>query len=216
MNGHDLRRSPRLPNLTPKRARTLHLSTVLLLLMVGCATTPEQRLAKEESKANRREWELQQQRAEQQADWERIQERHRMEENANAHPQASPFDWSRLNLHPLTEHLRENARKAQPWNIGGNRTGHSEIYLPVSRPGSRVEAVAVLKVIENDSKAIIKRRNGEMFLIDYGVGVLSIGRYEGKAVWIYSPGSFCGAGASVMLTEDDQKAPIWGVEEIPQ
>lgn len=83
-------------------------------------------------------------------------------------------------------------------------------------PRSPVEAVAVLKVMDSDYKAIIQRRNGETFLIEYGVGVISIWRYEGKAVLIHSPGLFCGVGSSIILPDDDQKARIWDAEQIEQ
>ncbi len=71
------------------------------------------------------------------------------------------------------------------------------------------EAVILLKVMDYDSKAIIQRRNGDQYLIEYGVGVISIWRYEGKAVLIHSPGLFLGVGSSIILPDDDQKARIW-------
>jgi hypothetical protein len=70
--------------------------------------------------------------------------------------------------------------------------------------------------MDSDYKAIIQRRNGEMYLIEYGVGVISIWRYEGKAVLIHSPGLFCGVGSSIILPDDDQKARIWNAEQIQQ
>ena len=72
----------------------------------------------------------------------------------------------------------------------------------------------VLKVMDRDNKAIIQRRNGESYLIEYGVGVISIWRYEGKAVLIHSPGLFCGVGSSINLPDDNQKAPIWKADQI--
>ncbi len=83
-------------------------------------------------------------------------------------------------------------------------------------PRSPVEAVALLKVMDSNCRAIIQRRNGEMYLIEYGVGVISIWRYEGKAVLINSPGLFCGVGSSIILPDADQKARIWNAEEIQQ
>lgn len=89
------------------------------------------------------------------------------------------------------------------------------IFLPLflslfaSSVFADTEAVIMLKVMDSDSKAIIQRRNGDQYLIEYGVGVISIWRYEGKAVLIHSPGLFLGVGSSVILPDDDQKARIW-------
>jgi hypothetical protein len=71
------------------------------------------------------------------------------------------------------------------------------------------EAVILQKVMDTDSKAIIQRKNGEQHLIEYGIGVLSIWRYEGKVVIIDSPGLFLGVGSSIILSDADQKARIW-------
>ena len=77
-----------------------------------------------------------------------------------------------------------------------------------------VEAVYVRKVLDSSDKVIIQRRNGEVWLLEYGVGVISIWRYEGKVVLIRSPGFFAGVGSEVMLTDDNETAPIWEAEEI--
>lgn len=68
--------------------------------------------------------------------------------------------------------------------------------------------------MDNDYKAVIQRRNTETFLIEYGVGVLSIWRYEGREVFIYSPGLFCGVGATLILPEDRQQARIWNAQQL--
>ncbi|WP_122922067.1 hypothetical protein [Brevibacillus nitrificans] len=46
-------------------------------------------------------------------------------------------------------------------------------------------------------------------MIEYGVGVISIWMYEGKTVFISSPGIFAGAGSKVILPDVNQEAPIW-------
>src|SRR5258708_23079061 len=84
------------------------------------------------------------------------------------------------------------------------------------RPSLRagVEAVYVSKVLDSSDQVIIRRRNGEVWLLEYGVGVISIWQYEGKAVLIKSPGIFGGVGSEIILTDDDENAPIWNAEEI--
>jgi hypothetical protein len=83
------------------------------------------------------------------------------------------------------------------------------LFLFASSLFADTEAVLLLKVMDSDNKAIIQRRNGDQYLIEYGVGVISIWRYEGKAVLIHSPGIFLGVGSSIILPDDDQKARIW-------
>jgi hypothetical protein len=76
------------------------------------------------------------------------------------------------------------------------------------------EYVTVIKVLQNDDKGIIERRNGERWLIEKGVGAISFWRYEGKKILIYSPGMFCGVGSKVILSDDQQEARIWNAEQI--
>jgi hypothetical protein len=77
-----------------------------------------------------------------------------------------------------------------------------------------VEAVYVRKVLDSSDQVIIQRRNGEVWLLEYGVGVISIWQYEGKAILIKSSGIFGGVGSEIILTDDDETAPIWNAEEI--
>jgi hypothetical protein len=71
------------------------------------------------------------------------------------------------------------------------------------------EAVLLQKVDEINDKAVIMRRNGEQYEIQYGVGVISISSFLGKAVVINSPGIFLGVGSSIVLPGRDQSARIW-------
>ena len=64
------------------------------------------------------------------------------------------------------------------------------ILFVCSTADAGVEAVLVKKAM--DDKAIVVRANGEMYLIEKGVGCLSLWRYEGKRVYINSPGLFLG------------------------
>ncbi|RNB92676.1 hypothetical protein EDM56_00585 [Brevibacillus fluminis] len=71
------------------------------------------------------------------------------------------------------------------------------------------ERVYLHKVMDSDSKALIVRANGDMYMIQYGVGVISIWRYEGKTVYISSPGLFAGVGSKIILPDVSQEARIW-------
>jgi hypothetical protein len=74
------------------------------------------------------------------------------------------------------------------------------------------EFVFIQKVM--DDKAIVVRSNGTTYLIEKGVGCLSLWRYEGKRVLIDSPGLFLGVGSRLLIPEIDQSCRIWNAEEI--
>jgi hypothetical protein len=76
------------------------------------------------------------------------------------------------------------------------------------------ESVLLVKVLRDDDKLIIQRRNGERWMITKGVGALAAYRYEGRMVIINSPGLFCGVGSTLVLIDDGQEARIWNAEEI--
>jgi|GEM_PF-2205925 hypothetical protein len=75
-----------------------------------------------------------------------------------------------------------------------------------------VEAVFVKKAM--DDKAIVVRANSEMYLIEKGVGCLSLWRYEGKRVYINSPGLFLGVGSSLLIPDAEQQCRIWNSESL--
>lgn len=76
------------------------------------------------------------------------------------------------------------------------------------------ESVLLVKILRGDDKLIVQRRNGEQWMITKGAGVSSAFRYEGKLIVISSPGSFCGAGSTLVLVDDGQEARIWEAESL--
>jgi len=86
------------------------------------------------------------------------------------------------------------------------------VLFPSKAIAASVEAVYVSKVLDTDYKAIIVRSNGDAYLIEYGIGVLSLWRYEGRTVLVYSPGLFAGIGSKIIIPERDQEARIWDSE----
>jgi len=86
------------------------------------------------------------------------------------------------------------------------------ILMASSAAHAGVEAVTVQKVM--DDKAIIVRGNAEMFLIEKGVGCLSLWRYEGKRVYVNSPGLFLGVGSSLLIPDAGQECRIWNSESL--
>jgi len=88
------------------------------------------------------------------------------------------------------------------------------LMCPLRLSASGFEKVYLKKVMDSDYKAIIERSNGDMYLIEYGVGVLSLWRYEDKYAYIDSPGLFAGTGSTIVLPDIDQEAHIWNCEEM--
>lgn len=88
------------------------------------------------------------------------------------------------------------------------------IWLMGNSVFAMTEYVTVVKVLRDDDKGIIQRKNGERWLIEKGVGALSFWRYEGKSVLIHSSGLFCGVGSKLILPDDDQEARIWNAERL--
>lgn len=84
--------------------------------------------------------------------------------------------------------------------------------LPVSAAAQRGEYVTVQKV--TDDTAIIVRSTGATYVIEKGVGCLSLWRYEGKRVVINSPGLFLGVGSRLLIPDMDQECRIWQSDEI--
>lgn len=77
-----------------------------------------------------------------------------------------------------------------------------------------VEEVYVSKVLDNDDKAIIQRDNGETYLIEKGVGCLSLWSFEGRKIIIQSPGIFLGVGSSIVLPNRNQECRIWDSKQM--
>lgn len=86
------------------------------------------------------------------------------------------------------------------------------IVFACSTVHAGVEAVLVNKAM--DDKAIVVRANGDRFLIEKGIGCLSLWRYEGKRVYIDSPGLFLGVGSKLLILDAEQQCRIWNSESL--
>jgi len=76
------------------------------------------------------------------------------------------------------------------------------------------EWVYVAKILDDDDKGIIVRKDGNGYQIEKGAGCLSFWRYEGKQVLISSPGLFLGVGSRLLLPEAGQECRIWDSEDL--
>lgn len=87
--------------------------------------------------------------------------------------------------------------------------------LAASPAAAEVESVFVVKFIEgSDEHVIVERANGDSYLLELGVGCLSVWRYEGGEVLIRHSGLFDGVGTELLLPDDDEQCTIWESDEI--
>lgn len=78
---------------------------------------------------------------------------------------------------------------------------------------AKIEEVVVLKVFDSKDKVMVQRTNGEIWLLEYGIGCLSLWRYEGKTIYVVSSGLFAGIGSKIIL-EDGGECRIWDSEQL--
>ena len=72
-----------------------------------------------------------------------------------------------------------------------------------------METVTFEKEIDSDH-ILIRRRLGELWILEYGVGCLSLSiMLPGKEIIIYSPGLFAGIGSKILIPSRDQECRIW-------
>jgi hypothetical protein len=64
-------------------------------------------------------------------------------------------------------------------------------------------------------RALIVRRSGEPWLLEYGTGCLGISRYQGRQVLVVSPGLFfAGIGSQIALADGSGVCRIWNSEQL--
>ena len=80
---------------------------------------------------------------------------------------------------------------------------------PILTPDT--ESVSVYKIVDYD-RALITRKNNEAWILEKGIGCLSLDFYEGQHILIYSPGLFAGVGSKIILPDRDQICIIWDAE----
>ncbi len=79
---------------------------------------------------------------------------------------------------------------------------------------SELEAVSIVNAVDYDH-VLIRRRNGELWLLQYGVGCLSLSiALPGKTVYIYSPGLFAGIGSKILIPDRSQDCRIWNSQRL--
>lgn len=84
--------------------------------------------------------------------------------------------------------------------------------VPTVAAAQSGEYVTVQKVM--DDRAIVIRGNGATYLIETGVGCLSLWRYEGKRVILSSPGLFLGVGSKLIIPDLGQECRVWNSTQV--
>ncbi|HEX2924081.1 MAG TPA: hypothetical protein VHS28_08655, partial [Chloroflexota bacterium] len=85
---------------------------------------------------------------------------------------------------------------------------------PSGGSSGRTEWVYVHSIDDSHDTAIIERANGELWLIEKGVGCLGLWRYEEKNVLILSPGLFAGVSSQIILPDGSGQCRIWDSKEL--
>ena len=92
--------------------------------------------------------------------------------------------------------------------------GAQIVIIPSSPPlssvaGNDMEAVTFVKSVD-DSHAVIRRKTGGAYLLEYGVGCMSLSiMIEGRMLYVYSPGLFAGIGSKIILPDRGQECRVW-------
>ena len=89
----------------------------------------------------------------------------------------------------------------------------SPVSPGMAGPASRLEWVMLEKVLDCDTVVIV-RKNGEVWILQRGIGCLSLDSFEGRSIVVYSPGLFAGVGSSVILPGRNQECRIWDSERL--
>ena len=71
----------------------------------------------------------------------------------------------------------------------------------------------VLRSVMKD-KLIVVRKDGTAYLVEKGMGCLSVSQYEGRQVVIDSPGRFLGVGSRLLLPNAEQDCQIWQARQV--
>ena len=85
------------------------------------------------------------------------------------------------------------------------------LLLP-SAAHADAEHVTLRSVMKD--KLIVVRKDGTTYLVEKGMGCLSVAQYEGRQVVIDSPGRFLGVGSRLLLPNAEQDCQIWQARQV--
>ena len=73
----------------------------------------------------------------------------------------------------------------------------------------------VTKVLDSSDDVILEDKFGDQFLVEYGIGCLSMWRYEGKTIHVDIGGTFLdGISDQIYLFDSDDSCKVWDAEEL--
>src|SRR3989344_1290683 len=73
----------------------------------------------------------------------------------------------------------------------------------------------VTKVLDSDDKIIVEDSWGDKYIVEYGIGCLSMWRYEDEYIHINVGGAFLdGIGDTIYLLDSDDECRVWDAEEL--
>ena len=95
------------------------------------------------------------------------------------------------------------------------RTCIAAILLTLLLPSdSRADAERVVLRSVMKDQLVVVRQDGTAYVIEKGMGCLSVAQFEGRQVVIDSPGKFLGVGARLLLPEAEQDCQIWRARRV--
>jgi hypothetical protein len=95
------------------------------------------------------------------------------------------------------------------------RTCIIAILLTLLLPShSHADAERVVLRSATKDQLVVVRKDGTAYVVEKGMGCLSVAQYEGRQVVIDSPGRFLGVGARLLLPEAEQDCQIWRAREV--
>lgn len=84
--------------------------------------------------------------------------------------------------------------------------------MPVST-FAQAEWVYLYKTIGYD-KAVVVRNNQEVYMIQKGLGCLSLSIHESKFIIVYFPGLFGGFNGKIILPDNNEECNIWNAKKL--
>lgn len=85
-------------------------------------------------------------------------------------------------------------------------------FLIGSSASASAERVLLLKVDKN--KVTLVRSNGSTYLVEKGLGCISLPQHEGRHIIVESPARFLGVAARLIIPDIGQDCPVIKAEEV--
>ena len=86
--------------------------------------------------------------------------------------------------------------------------------FPSSPAGADDEYVAVLEVANFGDEVVIQRQNGDIWVLETGIGCHALSMMEGKFVIVQSGTLFGGIGSRLIIPANGSGCRVWNAERV--